>query len=60
MSISSTTKDLTSSLRSAIDAHTLKKLRIELAIEEPKAESAAKRVADIKMSIEAIQKRLSQ
>lgn len=60
MSISSVTKDLTESIRSAIDAKTLKKLRIELAIEEPKAESAVKRVADIKMSIEAIQKRLSQ
>lgn len=53
-------KDLTDSIRSLIDAKTLKRLRIELAIEEPKAESAAKRVADIKMSIEAIQKRLSQ
>lgn len=60
MSASSTTKDLVDAFRSVLDARTLKRLRIELEIEEPRADAAAKRVADIKMSIEAIQKRLSQ
>ena len=60
MKLSTALGNVGSAIGSVIDASTLAKLRKELTEAEPVADAAAKRVTDLKMQIEAIQKRLSR